>query len=399
MQIKTPYFVIDKSLLDKNIKDYMRALKKIWPNSQLSYSVKTNSLPWILEYLKKYEIFAEVVSDEEYMLAKKCGFQDSSIVFNGPIKGKNLLNKSIRAGAYVNLDSKRDLNCINNIIMNGNEHIGIRLNPNPEIFRKNDIEYLEDGFRFGFSDDSGELERVIKLIREKSISKIGLHLHCNSITRSIEVYIAIARYAAEIIEKYNLNISYIDIGGGFFGGVPGKPTPEEYITAIKKELDNVIDIENVKLIIEPGSAIIGSAVDFVTSVIDVKTTLRSRIVTTDGSRVNIDPLWKKKEYMYSLHKKNNGELFDKQIICGYTCMDHDRIMELYNQPELNEGDKIIYHRVGAYSMTFGGMFIKYYPDVYVKDSGNIDIVRKKINVDDYYIIQTNLEKNMDGKVL
>lgn len=35
-------------------------------------------------------------------------------------------------------------------------------------------------------------------------------------------------------------------------------------------------------------------------------------------------------------------------------------------------------------MTFGGMFIRYYPDVYVDNSGRIERVRKRITVDDYY---------------
>lgn len=51
MTLKTPYFLINKKELDKNINDFQHALKSIWPNSQLSYSVKTNSLPWLLEYL------------------------------------------------------------------------------------------------------------------------------------------------------------------------------------------------------------------------------------------------------------------------------------------------------------------------------------------------------------
>ncbi len=396
MELKTPYFVINKELLDKNIDDYMNALKRNWPNSQLAYSVKTNSLPWILEYLREKGLFAEVVSDEEYLLARKCGYGDKSIIFNGPIKGDKLFVESIKAGSYVNLDSKNDLENIYNIELNGKENVGIRLNPDPSIFRVEDVEYTEDGFRFGFSDDTFELKNVIQLLRKNGRLRIGLHLHCNSITRSVEVYKSIAKYAVEIIKKYNLEISYIDIGGGFFGGVPGKTTPDEYIISIKKELEKIIDIEKTKLIIEPGSAIIGSVVDFVTSVIDVKDTLKSRIVTTDGSRINIDPLWIKKQYLYSLEQNETSEPFFKQIICGYTCMDHDRIMKITEQPELKKGDKIIYHRVGAYSMTFGGMFIRYYPNVYVKTGDNLKLVRKRIGIEDYYAIQTNLE-GKDGK--
>lgn len=391
MTLKTPYFLINKKELDKNINDFQHALKSIWPNSQLSYSVKTNSLPWLLEYLHSKNVYAEVVSDEEYRLALKCGFNDKQIIYNGPIKGHDLFIRALEKGAIVNIDSKNDLKLINEIDKPLESNIGIRVNPNPKIFDRNDIEYVEDGFRFGFSDDNEELEQAIKIVQTKSDS-VGLHLHCNSITRSKEVYIAMAKYALNIIKKYKLKISYIDMGGGFFGGVPGKTTQVEYINAIKQIFASVVDARKTKLYVEPGSAIIGSVVDLVTSVIDVKNTANARIVTTDGSRIHIDPLWIKKGYMYSLETRKETEI-NKQIICGYTCMDHDRLMVIENEKELSIGDKLIYHRVGAYTMTFGGMFICYYPDVYVSDSERVECVRKQVTVDDYYNIHSNIRRD------
>ena len=296
MEFKTPYFLIDKKGLDKNIKDFQQALSNIWPNSQLSYSVKTNSLPWLLKYLHSKNVYAEVVSDEEYLLAQKCGFSNEQIIYNGPIKGNDLFIQALEKGAIVNIDSKNDLKLINEINKSSESNIGIRVNPNPKIFDKKDIEYVEDGFRFGFSDDNEELEQAIKIVQTKSDS-VGLHLHCNSITRSKDVYISLAKYAVNVIKKYKLNISYIDMGGGFFGGVPGKTTQAEYINAIKQIFEPIVDVRKTKLYVEPGSAIIGSVVDLVTSVIDVKNTANARIVTTDGSRIHIDPLWIKKGYM------------------------------------------------------------------------------------------------------
>ena len=83
--MKTPYFLIKENELYENINRFKLALEKYWPNSNLSYSVKTNSLPWILKYMKKNNVFAEVVSDEEYELSKMCNFNDNEIVFNGDL--------------------------------------------------------------------------------------------------------------------------------------------------------------------------------------------------------------------------------------------------------------------------------------------------------------------------
>ena len=211
-------------------------------------------------------------------------------------------------------------------------------------------------------------------------------MHVNSITRSLNVYRAIAGYAAAIIKEYIIKPAYIDIGGGFFGGVPGKTTPEEYIGAIRTELEDVVDISDTTLIIEPGSAAIGSAVELHTSVVDVKDTLHGRIVTTDGSRIHIDPLWLKKGYMYTTDSAKPPHR--RQVICGYTCMDHDRIMAIEDKPELAVGDHIVYHRVGNYTVTFGGPFIRPYPPVYCQKGDTVEMVRKQMSMEDYYKMET-----------
>src|SRR5699024_8841840 len=136
-------------------------------NHRLSYSVKTNSLPWVLEYLLCKNVSAEVVSEEEYNLVKKCGFNDRDIIFNGPIKGKEIFFNALNEEDIVNIDSRTELDHLKRYTNNIKENIGVRINPNPDIFNRSDVGYHEDGFRFGFSDENGELEKAINIISEK----------------------------------------------------------------------------------------------------------------------------------------------------------------------------------------------------------------------------------------
>lgn len=69
-------------------------------------------------------------------------------------------------------------------------------------------------------------------------------------------------------------------------------------------------------------------------------------------------------------------------------MDHDRIMLLNNEQFLNVGDKIVYHKVGAYTVTFGGPFIRYFPEVYVEKDNELQLIRSRITVNDYFKIQS-----------
>lgn len=387
MEKQTPFFIIKEDLLRNNIDSFRNALSLFWNNSQIAYSVKTNSLPWILENMRENNIYAEVVSDEEYELALMCGFDDSKIIFNGPIKTDIYLEKAFLGKAIINIDSEHELEYICNNKPSIDNNLGVRINVDSSIFDENDVGFHNDGFRFGFCEENGGLGRVIsELELVYGHRNFGLHLHVNSVTRSPRVYKSLAEYARKIIKKYELNPSYIDVGGGFFGGVPGKATPDDYISAITECLKDCVDINNTKLYIEPGSAVIGSCVELHTSVIDVKDTINGRIVTTDGSRIHIDPLWIKDKYLYKC--ESNATPYKRQVICGYTCMDHDRLMILENKPELRVGDKIIYERVGNYTMTFGGPFIRYFPDVYVEKNGGLHLVRKRMTVEDYYNIES-----------
>lgn len=385
--IGTPYFLLHENAIRENIEGFRSALDELWPNSIIAYSEKTNALPWILQWMNQNGVFAEVVSDAEYEVALLSGFPDDHIIFNGPIKGDSYLRRALGNGAYVNIDSAHEVEMIEKEQPMIKGRLGIRVNVNPILFNVDDVGYQEDGFRFGFSEESGELGAVLeKLSGIYGRKEFGLHLHVNSVTRSLAVYRVIANYAAQIIQKHNLTPSYLDIGGGFFGGIQGKPTPWEYIETIKQELDNTVDILNTKLIIEPGSAAIGSAVELHTTVLDVKDTECARIVTTDGSRIHIDPLWQKKKYVYSTDAKKPA--YPKQVICGYTCMDHDRIMVIENQPELSVDDQIIYHRVGNYTVTLGGPFIVPFPAVYVECKSNLRMIRKPMEITDYFKMET-----------
>ena len=199
------------------------------------------------------------------------------------------------------------------------------------------------------------------------------------------IYSAIAETAIEIAQKYELKLKYVDIGGGFFGGLETKPQFNEYFDMIAEILRQQFDPASTALIVEPGMALIGSAIDYVTTVTDIKATTRNTFVVTDGSRIHIDPLMTKTSYFYDIIHKTDAarQHMLRQVICGFTCMEHDRLFEIADSEELAAGDRIIYHKVGAYTMCLSPLFIKMFPDIYVKDKDTMRIVREKWSFSDY----------------
>lgn len=382
--IKTPYFIINENELKSNIEGLHSALKKYWENYIIGYSCKTNSLPWIINFMKLNNCYAEVVSDFEYDLVKKIGYDEKSIVFNGPNKGKDKLIHALKEGSIVNIDSSREIEWLKNIKLDTEVRVGVRINFDLDKQCPNETSFGREGSRFGFSFENGALEQAIKDINSIENLKVnGVHIHYTAKTRSLNVYKVLAQKVCEISKFFDYELEYIDIGGGFFGGVPNKPTYDDYISVISTELSKVFNYKNTKLIVEPGSAIIGSPVDFICEVVDIKDTFAKRIVTVNGSRNNIDPLMIKTSYFHSIESESKN-IIQEQVICGYTCLDYDRILKLENNKELKRGDKIIFNKVGAYTMSLSPLFIEYFPAVYVeRENGEIECVRNRWTVDEY----------------
>lgn len=373
--MKTPYYIIHKDILDSLNDELNSAIKKFWPNTIVAYSFKTNSNSWLIQYLKKKNIYAEVVSNDEYELSQLFNYKNK-VVYNGIAKDKASFINAIKNRCIVNIDSWKEIEWLSLLSKKQLFNIGIRINFDLEAFCPGQSQGGKDGSRFGFCYENGELLKAINLIkRNKNINISGIHLHCSSKTRSLDIYKTIANMACKIKKEYSLDLDYIDIGGGFFGGMKGKPTYKDYFREVSNIISVDFDSKKTKLIVEPGMSLIGPSISYVSSVVDIKKTRDSVFVVTDGSRIHIDPLMRKSSYFFDIvYNKNSKKKIAKQTIVGFTCMENDRIFDLSNNVELKVEDKIVYNKVGAYTMCLAPLFIKYFPKVYVENNNKLILV-------------------------
>lgn len=72
---------------------------------------------------------------------------------------------------------------------------------------------------------------------------------------------------------------------------------------------------------------------YVGRVIDVKDIVDEHYVVTELSRINIDHEMKKTSYVHEM-VTGAQETLPRQIICGYTCMDSDRLFTAHDEPAL-----------------------------------------------------------------
>ncbi|GAA3868077.1 type III PLP-dependent enzyme domain-containing protein [Tessaracoccus defluvii] len=385
--IVTPAFVVDEPALRRQVESFTDAMADVWPGGIVSYSVKTNSLPWVVAWMEPAGVWAEVVSDDEYELATALGHTPERIVFNGPVKSRAALARAIDGGSLINLDSQRELRWATELAAErpaGSVKVGVRVNWNVDAECPGATASGPDGLRFGFHVEGGDLTEALQYLAAGGVEVVGLHLHVTSLSRGIDVYRSAARTAVGVIRDHALRLDYLDIGGGFFGGDnPDFPTPTQYLTAIRDVLVDAVDPAVTRLIIEPGAALIAVPVDFHTSVIDAKQVQDHVIVVTDGSRTNLDTFFRKTGYAHDLITAGEPTA-TPQVISGFTCLDNDRLMTLVDAPRLREGDQVIYLRVGSYTMAFNPLFINYLPAVYARrDDGRLQLVRRRWTAADY----------------
>ena len=384
-KLNTPCYIIHKDELLQGIELLKESLEENWNNYRLGYSFKTNALPWALAQMREQGFSAEVVSADEYELAQRLGFAD--VIYNGPVKGKDSFLDALKRGAVVNLDAARELDWLEESGLR-NVTVGLRVNFNLEKECPGETSAGEAGSRFGFSYETGALAAAIERLRRMQVTLSGLHLHASTKTRSVAVYRALARMACRLKLEYGLTLSFVDIGGGYFGGMENKPKFPDYMQAVREELLQAFHPEETMLIVEPGTSLITPPIEYVAEVIDCKDTYAGRMVVTNGSRSDIDPLHGKSSYFHKLCYQGSTPAsvrgcMESQVICGYTCMENDRLFEVKQEPALLPGDYISYQKVGGYTMCLTPLFIQYFPAVYVEEAGTLTCVREHWTAQEY----------------
>lgn len=392
-QLQTPYYYIREKDLFYDVNLLKDALEENWGNYICSYSVKTNSLPWLLTYLRKQGFYAEVVSEMEYDLSRRLGYAEHKIVYNSPVKDRQVWERALLEGAYVNLDSSYELKWLKELGSRypGREFkVGLRVN----CLLDNLVPGMETSGgkrgRFGYCYENGVLKEAILTLEETPGAKIvGLHLHTSTKSRSVEAFGALAGMAVKIAEEYGLSLEYVDMGGGYFGGTDDMPSYPDYFQEICRQLKRGFDPKKTKLIVEPGVSLISRASTMVSQVVDVKRVPEGVFVVTDSSRVYLNPMTTRHTYPHHMEytRKEEDERRKKlpsQWICGSTCMEHDKLFEVLDGPELIPGDRIVYDRAGGYTMCLAPLFIHYFPAVWVeKEDGSLFLARDAWTNEEY----------------
>lgn len=271
--IETPCYIFDEKRFLCNLNKMKESFSSSWNNDVIiGYSFKTNSLPFLLNLVKKNDCYAEIVSSDEFELAKKIGFSSRNIVFNGPVKGNQAIIDVLEAGGIVNLDNFSEIELLaeRKPIFQKCWKVGIRINFNLEHECPSETIMGDEPGRFGFNIENGSFEKAIHEINKLDYVKIvGLHGHHSTKTKSLNIFRTISRKLVECSKIVDNDFEYVDIGGCFFGDKPGAPSFKNYAEVITEELRKTSKFDSAKLVIEPGTSLDASSFSYVCEIRDL----------------------------------------------------------------------------------------------------------------------------------
>ncbi len=395
----SPLYIYDENTIRNTSKSYINNFKSGYENVHVSYSSKAFSNPILSNILLDEGLGIDVVSGGELEILLRSKFPMKEVNFHGNNKSEEELEKSVKNNiGLITIDSFYELDLLNNICkkLNKYQDITLRLSPSvdPHTHALTTTGILDT--KFGFSIETGAAKDAIQKAYSKEFLNLkGIHFHLGSPIFELNPYKEAIDYVFNFVKDnypdYK-NIEIFNVGGGF--AVPYSINDpivkiEDYASTICQTLKQNIkkfSIQNVKLVIEPGRAIVarsGVAIYTIGGIKEIPN-LRKYVSVDGGMADNIRPaLYGSK---YSLLSVNKANLIHDEIvtIAGKYCETGDKLTENVPLPDPQPNDLIAIPVSGAYNFSMSSNYnVSLRPAILlIRCDGTIKVLRRKETYDD-----------------
>lgn len=220
----TPLHVLNEAHLSETARHFQDSFRRAYPGrTSVHYAFKCNSVPGVVEIIRRAGLRAEVMSAFELELALHLGFSGPEIIVNGPAKTlsflKQCLEKDVR---FIILDSLSELETLQSLAESSGKQADILLRINPDYTPRGMNPGAATGSRrgcaFGLDLKAGEPSRALSLIKKRpGLRFYGYHFHIGTGIRRPDDYAAALRRLAPLLEEtaeVGLRAAVMDVGGG-----------------------------------------------------------------------------------------------------------------------------------------------------------------------------------------
>ena len=358
----TPFFAYDRGRLTARVE----ALRTALPDDlELSYAVKANPMPALVQHLSGIVDSLDVASGAEMRLAMDTPLSGDAVSFAGPGKSVDELSQAVAAGVLVELESHLEAERITAV---GEQQgirpvVAIRVNP--------DFEVKGSGMRMGggpqqFGVDVEDVPELVKELESRDLDLRGFHVFSGSQNLHADILVEAQVRTVDLVlrmaEHMTREATYVNLGGGF--GIPyyDKDQPLD-LTPISENLHRLMAervrpaFPDARVMLELGRYIVGESGVYVTRVVDRKVSRGRTFLVVDGgmhhqlaASGNFGQVIRR-NYPIAVGNRIDQEASETVQVVGCLCTPLDLLGDKANLPPSEVGDLVVLFQAGAYGLT------------------------------------------------
>ena len=372
----TPLYVVDESTMRDRVQQYQRALKSLYPKTELSFASKANSTLAVLKIVHQEGATIDVASEGELRAAQKAGISASHCHLHGNNKKRSELAFALEQGiSHIAIDHFGEIGMIAELIAGksfGTKYY-LRLAPGVDPKTHARISTGQSDTKFGFNIADGSAEKALELCIDFGIPVDGVHCHVGSQLLDDEAQRAagefLAEFALQMKAKHDFVIHHIIVGGGLGVKYTQADDPldiAEYCRRVIEAMKPILERTNMQPTIgmEPGRSIVGEAGVTLYTVGVVKTVpiaegkQRTYVAVDGGLSDNPRPAMYEAKYEVKILGKNDSEKV-RMTVCGKHCETDNLFVDVEVPSDIAAGDLMQVLTTGAYNSTMANNYNRY----------------------------------------
>ena len=397
----TPLYVFDEETLRGMCREFVGEFGARYPNTKVVYASKAFINPALAKLISEEGLGLDVVSGGELAVAEAVRFPPDDIYLHGNNKTSDELEMAIDYGVgRIVVDSFYELDLLDRLAgsKGSAQDIMLRISPgvDPHTHVHTTTGILDS--KFGFSIETGHAEEAVRLaLAAPNVNLVGLHFHLGSPIFELEPYAiaidAALTFASEL-RGDGLELLEFSPGGGFaIGYVRAQPPPpigdyaEVIATAVKSRCSD-LGIEEPRLVIEPGRAIVGRAGIAIYSVGAIKEipTVRRYVSLDGGMGDNIRPALYGAEYEAVIANRMSDAPQDVVTLAGKYCESGDILIRDIMLPSPEPGDLVAIPSSGAYAPSMASTYnLNPRPAIVMVNGGEARLIRRRETYQDLMV--------------
>jgi diaminopimelate decarboxylase len=259
-QYGTPAYVYSRATIERHWQAFDAALSGF--DHLVCYAVKANSNLAVLNLMARLGSGFDIVSGGELERVVAAGGDPAKVVFSGVGKRPEEIQRALELGIHCfNVESESELERINAVAEMMGVKAPVSLRVNPDVDAKTHP-YISTGLKQNKFGIAIELAPAVyaRAAEMANLKVIGVDCHIGSQLTEVAPFVdALERVLALVDHLYDQGIalSHIDLGGGL--GITYNdetpPLPGDYAAPLLDMLAG----RDLKVLIEPGRAIVGNA--------------------------------------------------------------------------------------------------------------------------------------------